>query len=158
MANVASIETLRAGISRIRMQSELACETAVETAGAEYPGGSEELEASMQSLADGCDDAWQRAEEALEAGNLSAAREALEEARTLEDEGGDDSHARSALELLAPRYGIECRHASGSSHWAPEPEAYDFDSREEAEAAIESLEAEDEEGAALEYRVVEVVS
>ncbi len=61
-------------ISRLRTQSELAWETAVETAGAEYPGGSEEREASMQSLADGCDDAWQRAEEALEAGNLSAAR------------------------------------------------------------------------------------
>ena len=88
-------------IGRLRTQSELAWETAVETAGPEYPGGSEEREASMQSLADGCDDAWQRAEDALEAGDIGAAIEALEEARSLESEGGDDSHARRAIEIVS---------------------------------------------------------
>lgn len=56
------------------------------------------------------------------------------------------------------RYAIESRHASGSSHWDSEPDASDFASRYEAEKAIEALEAEDDEGAALEYRVVEAVS
>jgi hypothetical protein len=57
---------------------------------------------------------------------------------------------------IAPsKFAIECRHASGSSHWAVEPECADFASREEAEEAMASLEEEDEEGAPLEYRVVE---
>ena len=51
-------------------------------------------------------------------------------------------------------YNIECRHASGSSHWEIEPECTGFESREEAEKVMLSLEDEDEEGAALEYQVV----
>ena len=94
-------------ISRLRTQSELAWETAVETAGPDYPGGSEDREASMQSLADACDDAWQRAEVALEASDISAAVEALEKASSLESEGGDDSHSRRALELLAGAQSVE---------------------------------------------------
>ncbi len=54
------------------------------------------------------------------------------------------------------RYAIECRHASGSSHWEIEPECSDFATREEAEQILAVLESEDEEGAALEYRIIEV--
>ncbi len=68
----------------------------------------------------------------------------------------DRGEVSSEIEIALKRYGIDCRHASGSSHWGAEPDAYDFASREEAEAAIESLEPEDDDGAALEYRVVEV--
>ena len=53
------------------------------------------------------------------------------------------------------KYVIECRHASGSSHWGVEPDS-EFDTREEAEAAIARLEAEDDDGAPLEYRVVKL--
>jgi hypothetical protein len=53
------------------------------------------------------------------------------------------------------RYIIECRHASGSSHWDREPDTEAYETREEAEGVAATLETEDEEGAELEYRVVE---
>lgn len=53
-------------------------------------------------------------------------------------------------------YQIECRHASGSSHWDVEPECGDIATLEEAERIMATLETEDAEGAALEYRVVEL--
>lgn len=52
-------------------------------------------------------------------------------------------------------YIIESRHASGSSHWDREPDTEEFETREAAEAVIATLETEDDDGAALEYRVVE---
>lgn len=55
-------------------------------------------------------------------------------------------------------WAIECRHASGSSHWSTEPECGDIATREEAEQIMATLESQDDEGAALEYRVVEVAS
>jgi hypothetical protein len=49
---------------------------------------------------------------------------------------------------------IECRHASGSSHWDREPDTEEYPTVEAAEEVIATLETEDEEGAPLEYRVV----
>lgn len=87
-------------IESLRTQSEQAWEMAVETAGPEYSGGSTERAEAMQSLADACGEAWQRAADALDADDFAAALAALEEARGLESEGGNDSHARSAIEAL----------------------------------------------------------
>jgi len=56
------------------------------------------------------------------------------------------------------RYIVECHHASGLSHWDREPDTEEYETEEAAEAIIQKLEAEDEEGAALEYRVVEVAT
>lgn len=56
------------------------------------------------------------------------------------------------------QYIIECRHASGSSHWDREPGEGPFATREEAEKVVrwfERNEPIDAEGAALEYRVSE---
>ena len=53
------------------------------------------------------------------------------------------------------KFAIECRHASGSSHWDREPDSV-FETEAEAEAAIKTLEKTDDDGAALEYRVVEI--
>ena len=50
-------------------------------------------------------------------------------------------------------YIIECRHASGSSHWDREPGTETYESRAEAQRVIDTLETEDEDGAPLEYRV-----
>jgi hypothetical protein len=90
-----AVANVQQQIEALRAQSELAWEMAVDTA------GSDEREAAMQALADECDDAWQRAVDALDA-DLNASLEALEEARSLEREGGDDSHARRAQEILTP--------------------------------------------------------
>jgi hypothetical protein len=90
-----AVANVQQQIEALRAQSELAWEMAVDTA------GSDEREAAMQALADECDDAWQRAVDALDA-DLNASLEALEEARSLERAGGDDSHARRAQEILTP--------------------------------------------------------
>jgi hypothetical protein len=88
-------------ISKIASDSRDAWEMAVETAGPEYCGGSDERAAEMQKLADACDDAYDRAIDAVTDEDMVAALEALEEARSLESEGGDCSHARSAIEIVA---------------------------------------------------------
>lgn len=49
---------------------------------------------------------------------------------------------------------IQCRHASGSSEWEPEPECVGL-SRDEAERVLATLEPTDDDGAALEYRIVQ---
>lgn len=93
-----------AQIKQIQAQSVLAWEMAVDTAGPEYDGGSDEKAEKMQSLADSCDEAYDAAIETLEGQYADWARNArahLEEARSLESEGGDSSHADSALEALA---------------------------------------------------------
>jgi len=51
-------------------------------------------------------------------------------------------------------YTIECRHASGSSHWDREPDSGTYTTPAEAEAEAAKLEAADEDGAPLEYRIV----
>lgn len=89
-----------AAIEDLRRASELGWEMAVDTAGAEYPGGSDERAEKMRSMADGCDDAYAEAVAALERGDVEAAIESLEQARGLESDGGDSSHASSALALL----------------------------------------------------------
>lgn len=89
-----------AKIEKLQRQSVLAWEMAVETAGPEYAGGSEGKAEAMQSLADECDEAYDAAIAALESGDIDAARTALETAKSLESEGGDASHAISALEVL----------------------------------------------------------
>lgn len=91
-------------IKGIQARSAAAWEMAVDTADAEYPGGSVEKAAEMQSLADACDVAYDAAIEALEGqydGWASAAQIHLEEAKSLESDGGDSSHAIEALEALA---------------------------------------------------------
>lgn len=50
---------------------------------------------------------------------------------------------------------ILCRHSSGSSTWAREPDTEEYETVEAAEAVIATLESEDDDGAALEYRVRE---
>jgi len=83
--------------------SALAWEMAVDTAGAEYPGGSAEKATEMQSLADACAEAYDAAIECLEGqyeGWAQNAQTHLEEAKSLEADGGDDFHAREALEAL----------------------------------------------------------
>jgi hypothetical protein len=51
-------------------------------------------------------------------------------------------------------YIIQCRHVSGSSHWDREPDTEEYLTVEEADAVIATLENEDDDGAALEYRTV----
>lgn len=51
-------------------------------------------------------------------------------------------------------YTVQCRHASGSSCWEPEPECVGL-TRDEAERVLATLEPTDDDGAALEYRIVE---
>ena len=53
------------------------------------------------------------------------------------------------------RYVIECRHASGSSCWTIEPDTDRYETHAEAKAVADSLETHDDEGAELEYRMVE---
>lgn len=98
MANVA--QCVSEQVEAIRVRSELAWETAVETAGAGYDGGSDEREEAMGDLAEQCDAAYRDAIRALDSGDVAAAVESLESAKSLEDEGGDSSHASEALELL----------------------------------------------------------
>jgi len=50
-------------------------------------------------------------------------------------------------------YIIECRHASGSSHWGREPDTELYADADAAEAVIDELEPLDDFGAPLEYRV-----
>lgn len=91
-------------IKAIQARSANAWEMAVDTAGPEYPGGSVERAAELQSLADACDEAYEAAVDTLEGqydGWASAAQLHLEEARSLESDGGDASHAIEALEALA---------------------------------------------------------
>ena len=50
------------------------------------------------------------------------------------------------------KYIIQCRHASGSSHWSREPDTDEYATIDETEAIIAKLETQDEDGAPLEYR------
>lgn len=50
-------------------------------------------------------------------------------------------------------YTVQCRHSSGSSCWEPEPECVGL-TRAAAERAMAGLEPTDDDGAALEYRIV----
>jgi hypothetical protein len=52
-------------------------------------------------------------------------------------------------------YIIECRHVSGASEWGIEPDCSEIDTRAEAEEIMRALERTDEDGAPLEYRIVE---
>lgn len=93
-----------AQIKQIQGWSNAAWEQAVDTAGPEYAGGSEGKAAQMQALADECDSEYDAAIETLEgqyANWQSDAKSHLEQARSLESEGGDGSHADMALEALA---------------------------------------------------------
>lgn len=87
-------------IERIQKRSLLAWETAVDTAGPEYAGGSAEKQDEMQSLADESDALYDLLIQDLEAGQISDARERIASIRALESEGGDCSHAVEALEAL----------------------------------------------------------
>lgn len=76
---------------------------AVDTAGPEYNGGSLERAKTMQHLADSCDAEYDAALECLEEQYADWARLALqhlEDARSLESEGGDASHAQKAIQAL----------------------------------------------------------
>lgn len=92
--------TLAAKIEKIQTQSQQAWGMAVETAGPEYAGGSAAASEAMQELSDACDEAYDAAIQALEDGDFAAAREQLEQAKHLEGQAGDGSHAVSALEAL----------------------------------------------------------
>lgn len=94
-------DSILAAVKSAQQHSNAAWGTAVDTAGPGYDGGSEERAADMQSLADECDESYDAAIAALEAGDVEAARAALEQCRRLEGEGGDNSDAAGALESLA---------------------------------------------------------
>jgi len=87
-------------IERIQKRSLLAWETAVDTAGPEYAGGSSEKQAKMQALADECDALYDALIADLETGQISDARERIASIRSLESECGDCSHAVEALEVI----------------------------------------------------------
>jgi hypothetical protein len=88
-------------IEKLSTLSANAWDMAVETAGPEYDGGSEERAESLRRLADACSDAYDDALLALGREDIDAAVDALETASRLESEGGDSSHADEALELLS---------------------------------------------------------
>jgi hypothetical protein len=87
-------------IRKIQTLSATAWELAVDTAGPEYAGGSRAKAKAMKHLADSCDAEYDAAIECLEGRNADLARQHLESARSLESEGGDDSHAEMALKVL----------------------------------------------------------
>ena len=92
-------------LADIRTRSELAWEAAIDTAGPEYPGGSKDRVAAMRALAHECDAEYQAAIDELVADYSGARLEAIKhlaQARRLEGQGGDDCHAREALDLLVP--------------------------------------------------------
>lgn len=95
-----TIITVKA-LARLQAASEQSWDSAIASADPEYAGGSAEKEESLRQLAAECDAAYAAAIKAVRAANWSAAREQLEQARALEDEGGDGDDARRALELLA---------------------------------------------------------
>ena len=84
-------------------ESSRSFETAVETAGPEYTesGGSKARQRAMTGLAAIADTAYEDARDAIERGDLVAARAELETARRVESDAGDDSDARRALAALA---------------------------------------------------------
>lgn len=88
-------------IEKLAQSSANAWSMAVETAGPDYLGGSDAAASAMAALADECSDAYEAAGRAVLDGDVIAAESELERARSLEAEGGDDSHARDALEALA---------------------------------------------------------
>lgn len=92
-------------IQSIQSQSNASWETAVDTAGPDYAGGSEANQDAMQSLADSADISYDNAIAALEMADLDASNywraiEELKSARSAESEGGDCSFADEAIELI----------------------------------------------------------
>ena len=87
-------------IAKIQQRSNDAWEMAVDTAGSEYSGGSDENQSEMQSLANSCDSCYDAAITAIESGDYPAALEQLKTAKSLESEGGDCSCADRAIEIL----------------------------------------------------------
>lgn len=87
-------------IQKLAASSAQCWDMAVDTAGPEYSGGSERKASEMQDLADECESAYDSAIEAIERDDMTAAIACLEQAKTLEAEGGDASHAIKALQIL----------------------------------------------------------
>lgn len=95
-------------IAAAQESSRNAWDMAVDTAGPEYGGGSEERAESMRIVSDECDELYDDAIAALHAGDIPTARAALEQCRSLEAEGGDGSDAAGALEAIdAAALGVE---------------------------------------------------
>jgi len=75
---------------------EMCANTCLDSDGTEQP----ERRAAAEDAQDSAREAWSRAIEATKAGNLSAAIEALEEARSLASDWGDDSREREAIAIV----------------------------------------------------------
>lgn len=78
-------------IKREMQASDRCWEMAIETS------TTDEARAEMERMSEACNE---RYDEALRASDVEAVRSALEEARLLEQLGGDDQHARRALAAL----------------------------------------------------------
>jgi hypothetical protein len=90
-------------IRMIQTWSAKAWGLAVDTAGPEYDGGSSKKAEEMKALADSCDAEYDAVIECLEgqyADWARLARQHLEDARSLESEGGDAFYAQMALQAL----------------------------------------------------------
>ncbi len=94
MTNVSQISTVVETIKAARERSELCWEMAKDTA------DNEAKAAEWQSEGEACDDHYSDALDDIESGDYAGALESLEQARSLESDGGDDQHARCAIEAL----------------------------------------------------------
>lgn len=93
-------------IQSIQSQSNASWETAVDTAGPDYAGGSEANQDAMQSLADSADISYDCAIAAPEMADLDASNyrqaEELKSARLAESEDGDSAdYTDEALEIVS---------------------------------------------------------
>ena len=97
-----AILDLETSLKQIAAWSAASWGQAVLTAGPDYLGGSAEAADDMRSLADACAAAYLGAISALQCADWAhECRRAIEEARALEAEGGDSSHADRALSVLS---------------------------------------------------------
>lgn len=94
---------MKTTIATLRASSEASWAGCVDTAGiADFGESWDQSRAdAAASAADAASEAWDRAEDALDRGDRTAALEALEEARALAAEWGEDSDERSAIELVS---------------------------------------------------------
>lgn len=91
MANANRISAVVETIKAARERSELCWEMAADTA------DNATTAAEWQSQGEACDEHYSDALGAIENGDYAAAIESLEQARSLESDGGDDQHAREAI-------------------------------------------------------------
>lgn len=129
MTTIETIETLQ-------QQSANAWDMAVDTAGPEYPGGSKQRATDMRALADECDEKYEAAIACLEEDDIAGARTHLEQAARLESEGGDASHARSAIKALDANIALELvRSDMGDGGWSLHAHRTDVDESDDPVAA-----------------------